>query len=173
MEKPLSESEKDRIVSLANDGLTIADISRETGISRYRVGNLIYKAFGITDNGKPWTYDDIAILHKCAADGERVHQVALRLHRTINSVQKRASTLGIHFRLAGRSDIDILSPNIAARNYAAVKHKLDRLAHENLSILPGKLVRILPSVQEARHSSSIVSDSFFPGAAQARVVRST
>lgn len=171
--KVLSIPEKAEIVNLANAGLCIADISKETGISRYKVGRLIYEAFGITDNGKPWTAEDIATIHRCAAAGEPIHQVARRLHRTINAVRKCASTLGVHLRWPGTrpGNQDILSPNSAKRNYEEVKHKLDRLALENVKVRPGRLLRITPPSPDARVSSSICAESFFPGSAQAKTGR--
>ena len=168
--RQMTADERQCIYDLAASGHTLAQIAREVGYSRYAVKELLHKQFGATANGAVWTENEDRVLRSAATDGLSTRETAIKLHRTMSAVQRRAYTIGIRFSSQENLDTKPLSSTAAARAYEAVAHKLERLRNENLNIPRGVPVYI-PTLTVQRSSSSICTDASFGGAERVRVMR--
>lgn len=134
--RQMTPDERQCVLDMAAMGWNLNKIASEVGFSRYSVKALVDKHNGADANGKPWTEHDDAILRECAAAGLTTRDACVRLHRTMRAIESRASTIGVSFGMGLRpnSAPKPLPPGVAARNYAAVAHRLDRLRFENVHV---------------------------------------
>ena len=146
--------------------LTDSEIARPSGSRRP------FSRARAIDDARPWTIAEITEIRSASENGLQPNDVAQKRHRSVDAVRRKACDLGCPF---ARPNVTVVSPPplsaaSAARNYAAVVHKLERLRSENVAVQRGTPVVVpVPVIQ--RGSSSICADAVFGGAERVRITR--